>query len=301
MPQASRQSDARIAISHCAVCESIELAPVRTAAGLPVRACSACGFQFASPQPSDADLAAIYDRDYFFSHEKPREADHASTLKRATARHYLALLAAVSAAPGRRLLEIGCGHGDFLVEAAAQGYVITGLEYSPHACEVTRARVGDAAEIVCGELETWHSGDREFDLVVLSDVIEHVRHPRAFLVRLHQLLARGALVFIATPDLQSRSARMLRSHWMEYKAEHLSYFSRATLCRLLESTGYEVAARHPGYKTLSLAYVAGHFRRFPVRMVTPVLCTVARLLPVWLRERPFSVVASGLIVIARRR
>ena len=68
--------------------------------------------------------------------------------------------------------------------------------------------------------------------IVAADVIEHVRDPKAFLVGVRELLAPGGAPRLVTPSLDSRTRRLLRYHWMEYKVEHLFYFSVTSIQRL---------------------------------------------------------------------
>src|SRR6185437_11195440 len=102
-------------------------------------------------------------------------------------------------------------------------------------------------------------------------VIEHVRDPADFLERVRRVLKPGGVVFIATPSIDSWSARLLGRQWMEYKPEHLFYFNPATLTRLMERSGYDSIAISSGRKVLTLDYVIGHFDKFAVPVLSPLL------------------------------
>eukprot|EP01031_Cornospumella_fuschlensis_P020144 gene20144-biopygen16952 len=92
---------------------------------------------------------------------------------------------------GGRFLEIGCGAGNFLRQAAARGFDITGLEYSPYAAERARKTLEGRGRILHGEIGVLAAERDAYDVVVLCDVIEHVRHPADFLRDLHRLLKPG--------------------------------------------------------------------------------------------------------------
>ena len=248
------------------------------------------------PPPSDRELSLIYDENYWLQDGDDDERRHFSQLKQATARNYLNLVERALGRPGGRLLEIGCGAGDLLAAAVELGYDVTGVEYSEHACSRARERLGNSGRIVCGNIDRL-TEKNHFDVCVIADVIEHVRDPREFLLQVYELLRPGGIVIVATPSLDSWSARLMRTKWMEFKTEHLHYFTQETLHSLLFQTGLEPIASLPGHKCLSLDYVTDHFRKYRIPAVSFALERLRTLLPAAVRKAPFQVVASGIISV----
>jgi SAM-dependent methyltransferase len=255
-----------------------------------------------SPQPTDEDLKRIYGEEYFVLGEHDEGRIHVEELKQSTADLYLNLLERYRGKGPGRLLEIGCGHGDFLLRAAARGFTVTGVEYSSHACSVARDKLGDFpdAKIFCGEITSVMTEPR-YDVCIFCDVIEHVRDPRLFLECVYHVLNPGGTILVATPTLDSWSARLLRNRWMEFKAEHLFYFKSSTLQTLLIQSGFSQIIERAGAKTLSLDYVAGHFERYPVKTISPAVKAARRITPSALRKRKVNVVASGMVMMARKQ
>ncbi len=261
-----------------------------------------------NPQPSDAELTAIYHEHYFLG---TGPADRSGSLvgevdrmKRETAARYLNAIeerAALTPATRRgvRLLEVGSGLGNLLLEAQERGYDVTGVEYSASSVRAANEKLG-AVRVVQGSLDTVGLEAEQFDVCVLADVIEHTRDPKAVLLAAWRVLKPGGILFIAVPSLDSWSARLMRTRWMEFKLEHLFYFERRTLESLLFHCGFEQVGWAPGRKTLSPDYVAQHFERFPVPVVSRFARLGLKLLPNALRRRRFTVVASGIDMIARR-
>jgi SAM-dependent methyltransferase len=293
-------SSARFTLSACPACGGVDLRPVTVVGPHPVVKCGGCGLQFTTPQPSDAELAEIYGPDYILAEDGSPAAAVITRSKRATADHYLDLLAEAGITPPRRLLEIGCGAGNVLRQAARRGYDVTGVEYSPFACARARETLGGVGRVLQGEIDVVAAEAGRFGVCVLCDVIEHVRDPGAFLRKVFALLEPNGAVFIVTPSIDSWSARLLGQRWMEFKAEHLFYFSRATITRYLEAAGFGQVALHRGVKKLSIDYVAAHFDKYPVAGITQTLRLVRGVTPAAWREHPFSIVASGLVAIARK-
>ena len=294
-------TEVRPLATECVVCRNSRLHYLFSVAGYRIVRCDDCGLLLSNPQPSDDELARIYTSDYFLrgrSETSPEAVEH---LKSRTASHYLDLIERYRGESGGRLLEVGSGEGDFLASAIARGFRVTGVEVSEHACAVASKKLASHSpiEIICGEI-TDIPGSGTYDLCVLSDVIEHVRNPRHLLELVHELLRPGGTIFIATPSLDSWSARLLKNRWMEFKPEHLFYFDSATLQTLLIDCGYRHIIEQPGIKALNLDYIAGHFARYKVRGLSPLAELLCRLTPAKLRHKPFQVVASGMVQLARK-
>lgn len=259
--------------------------------------CRDCGHMMLHPPPGEEELARVYNESYALLQRDEAEQRQFAELKQATAELYLDLVERCLGRRGGRLLEIGCGAGGMLAAAAEAGYEVTGVEPSADACARARKRLGNNGRVICGGISSL-AETSYYDVCILADVIEHVKDPRDFLARVHGLLREGGVVIVATPSLQSWSARLMRTRWMEFKTEHLHYFTQETLHSLLFQTGLEPIAALPGYKCLSLDYVAGHFEKYRVAGVSFILRRLSALLPATLRRKPFKVVASGIVSVS---
>jgi hypothetical protein len=89
------------------------------------------------------------------------------------------------------------------------------------------------------------------------DYIEHSLDPAGELARTNELLEPGGVVALSTGDLDSLAARVSRSRWHLLTPRHHNFFfSKRTLVRLLEATGFDVLwVGHPGSR-YSLAHLA---------------------------------------------
>jgi SAM-dependent methyltransferase len=296
--EAGQPAGARPYLPLCPLCRGVRLHYAFGIQGFRAVRCADCRLLMLNPQPSDAELGSIYTDAYFLGSGEDEGPASVSAMKAATARLYLDLLRRYRGAHGGRLLEIGCGHGDFLVEAEKAGYDVTGIEYALPAAHRATARLGQG-RVLCGEVSSLRPGSRSFDVCVIADVIEHTRNPRAFLDAIHGLLAPGGVLFIATPSLDSWSARVMGTRWMELKPEHLFYFDRSTLQSALQLSQFNEVYVGEGQKVLSADYVVSHFDRYPVPGFTPLVRLLGSWLPRSLGARPVTVVASGVVVCAR--
>ena len=227
-----------------------------------------------------------------------------NALKRATAAGYLDRVEAYrgwtpETRKGKRLLEIGSGLGNMLIEARERGYDVTGVEYASASVARANARLGQDV-VVQGTVESAPLGEGTFDVCVFADVIEHTRDPLAVVARAWELLAPDGTLFVAIPSLDSWSARLMKQSWMEFKAEHLFYFDSRTLESLLVRAGFDKVRIDRGRKTLSPGYVIAHFERFPVPVISPLGKLAKAVLPNALLRQSVTVVASGIDVLAHK-
>ena len=264
--------------------------------------CQNCGFRWLDPQPTDVELSNIYTDHYFLDEGKAEITELVNKLKRASARLYLEQLVQGdgSSPSGSSLLEIGCGMGDFLLEAQSKGFKVSGLEVTDHLVEFANRRLG-ISSVQKGFIETSNFQKESFDVIAFFDVIEHVHNPVDFLMHVRGLLKKNGRVYIVTPSLDSWSAKLLGKNWMEYKVEHLSYFSKKAITMILEKTGFHRITFYPNYKILNFDYVNRHFVRFPVRGISPLLNFLRKLMPDKLAFMPVKIVASGMAVLAEKR
>jgi len=292
-------SSARVPVPACPLCGQVDFTPVRRAAAHVVVRCEGCQLHLLNPQPSNAELAEIYHPTYSFFGADPGAEACVSRVKQATADHYLHVLAAAGITQGT-LLEVGCGDGDFLRQASRRNFSIEGIDYSPHSCRKAQAKVGPAVPIHCGEISVLADRREAYDLCVACDVIEHVRQPAVFLDTIHRLLRPGGWVFLVTPNLAAPSARLMGARWLEFKAEHMYYYTPRTLQRQLTQAGFTDLRVMGGTKRLSLDYVTRHFITYPVPGLSPLLRGMRACLPETWQQRTWLIPAGGMMVLARR-
>jgi 2-polyprenyl-3-methyl-5-hydroxy-6-metoxy-1,4-benzoquinol methylase len=79
---------------------------------------------------------------------------------------------------------------------------------------------------------------QRFDVIIMSELIEHVPSPARFLTRAEQLLEEEGVLYLTTPNFGSLARRMLGETWSVIHPEHIGYFERTTLRKMAsEETG----------------------------------------------------------------
>ncbi len=254
---------------------------------------------FLNPQPTDEFLSSLYSSDYFLMGNDASGESLRSEMKQATARLYLDHLIRYCGKSEGRLLEIGCGDGDFLLVAREAGFTVQGVEFSKSAAEKAEAKLKDNC-VLCGTVEDLPPPEKAFDICVLFDVIEHVRDPIRFMKNIHNLLGPEGILFLATPSLDSWSARLMKNNWMEFKPEHLHYFDRETIQNALCKCGFKEIYVSPNVKYLKFDYIRDHFKKYPVAFYSKAVGALARCLPAAVRANNWKYTTSGMNVLCRK-
>jgi len=154
------------------------------------------------------------------------------------------------AATHRQLLEIGCMHGDFLVQARDRGYEVAGLDLSPSA--VSAAYVPESIQL--GTLDDAQP-DRSVDIVAAFNVVEHMADPDRFLRHVARVLRPGGVFIVETPSQESiyhhvlfLRATVLRRGNLEVGINpggHMFKYGRRAWRRILEQGPFEVLRTEP--------------------------------------------------------
>jgi 2-polyprenyl-3-methyl-5-hydroxy-6-metoxy-1,4-benzoquinol methylase len=238
-----------------------------------LKRCPACGLVSVRNFPAVEALQQLYSEDYFKSPNSELsgyddyERDRYCILK--TADRRLDVIERHNLRRGS-LLDVGCALGFFVEAAQRRGWAAEGIDISAHAVQyaVDKLRVKARA----GVLDQMNFEPDSFDVISMWDVVEHFTNPLAQLELCHTLLRKDGLIALSTPDVQSAVAKVTGARWMGYKLaeEHLYYFSRDTLCALLDKAGFDVLETQQIGKDVALEFFA---RR--LRMYAPPLATVA--------------------------
>lgn len=151
--------------------------------------------------------------------------------------------------PGRpRLLDVGCGDGEFLARMQALGWETAGLDPSPDAVELARARGVDAW---IGTLHEAPLPTESFDAATFRLVLEHLRNPVEGLAAVRGALKPGGILWIAAPNLDSEGHRRFGADWIFLETpRHAVLFTASALEALVMRLGFEVIALHPSRQAL---------------------------------------------------
>lgn len=137
--------------------------------------------------------------------------------------------------PGARLLDVGSGSGETVSHFAALGWDALGIDVDPSAAALATSL---GRRVILAELSDLPKS-HPFDAIVMNHSIEHLHEPRAALENAFQLLHRGGVIEIATPNFASVGRRTYGRDWLGLDPpRHLVLFSPQGLWRALTGAGF---------------------------------------------------------------
>ncbi len=134
------------------------------------------------------------------------------------------------------ILDVGSGYGYFRKAADDAGFKHEGIEISKHANKISKEIFGFDSNV--GFLSDYVEKFKNcFDVVVLSDVIEHVPEPTNFLKEVYSVLKPGGFVIVKTPNIDCPEAEIFGQYYHSLKREHLVYFTYKSLVKAATTAG----------------------------------------------------------------
>ncbi len=250
-----------------------------------LRRCSSCGTWVYFPRPDAEQQAAIHDSEDYFDHpyfELRRNADQAQLRRCRLIFSRLTAGADTALLRGHRILDIGCDTGAFLATAAREfGIVPVGLDVGARAVAVV---AGQGMEVYQTTIEQAPQHLRDFSAITAIDLVEHVSDPESFLREIRSRLRPGGVVYLETPNIRSsvyRIGRLLSGlthgrpaalYERLFPAQHIQYFTRASLGALVQASGLELTQM--GTRVLPWTDIAASL---PVRAAMVGMQTLDRL------------------------
>ena len=92
-------------------------------------------------------------------------------------------------------------------------------------------------------------------MVTIWDVLEHTPDPKEVLRECRRILKKKGLLVVNYPDIGSWIARIMGRKWVFLLSVHLYYFTRRTMVKMLQDSGFSVLKIKPHYQQLALGYL----------------------------------------------
>ncbi len=147
--------------------------------------------------------------------------------------------------PGERVLDVGCGEGSFAAELVRAGARVAAIDVAAEALRRARTREPTLDTRLLEGDDAWPLQDASFDVVWAGEVIEHVADTAAWLSEARRVLRSGGTLLLSTPA-NGPLALIAAALWpaafaarFDPTGDHLRFYSRATLSRLLQELGFE--------------------------------------------------------------
>lgn len=139
---------------------------------------------------------------------------------------------------GGKLLDIGCGTGNFLAAACDAGYEVTGIELDRNAARFAKERLGlqNILPLTISEFAEQYKGE-QFDAVTFFEVLEHQAAPVEFLQKVKACAKPGGMIALSVPN---RERWLTGPDVLDYPPNHFLRWNAGALRKCLGAQGFEV-------------------------------------------------------------
>ncbi|TXI70618.1 class I SAM-dependent methyltransferase [Flavobacterium sp. UBA6195] len=221
------------------------------------------------PQPTLDKLGSYYEFEDYISHTDGKRTLFEKMyhfIKRKAIRDKVKLINSYQPVKGR-ILDIGAGTGDFLLECKNQNWDILGIEPNDKAKGIAVGKgikFGDTIE----KLES-----NSFDVITMWHVLEHVPDVEHQVAELKRLLKPSGTIIIAVPNFKSYDANHYKEFWAAYDVpRHLWHFSKTAIEKLFDKQNmnledikpmwfdsFYVSLLSEKYKSGKMNFISGFF------------------------------------------
>lgn len=195
-------------------------------------------YYWVNPRPENRFYETLYSK-LFYSSPIPEQFGYATleldSVRRTekAAKNWDDIEKNISIKSKNNLLEIGCGPGEFLLEAKKRGFKnVMGNELEPSS---TKIALSKGLKIDQGFFENFaiENGAEKFDFIFADNVIEHTMNPLVFLKHAHSLMQEDGLLVLRLPDTQAFGPTLKL-------IDHTYHFTRKSMQIFLEKAGFKV-------------------------------------------------------------
>ena len=210
-------------------------------------ACSDCGLMRTDPMPTDEELDSYYRNEYRLDYQmagsRPPKFHLVRSMREA---HNRAGALANVLKPGARVLDVGCGTGEFLKVAKDKGCEVIGIEPGRTYAEFARSEYG--IDVINAPWQQATLPQNGFDVVTCQQVVEHLRDPMAALARMTGWLKPEGTLYISVPDMRSNN----KPSFERFHFAHIYGFTPETLEVALKLNGIVPLSGGPLQSTTAL-------------------------------------------------
>ncbi len=202
-----------------------------------IQQCARCGFMATNPRPSVQSIGEYYLSENYISHSGKSKTIFDKiylAVRKLTLKWKYDLITEHISKPAR-VLDFGCGTGEFLHTFKANNWNVTGVEPSLLARQKANHLLGNK---VLKELPD----DKDvYDAITLWHVLEHIHLLNPTIQKIKNCLSPSGIIFIAVPNPESHDCKHYKEYWAGYDVpRHLWHFTRETMTALLKKNGLKI-------------------------------------------------------------
>ena len=200
--------------------------------------CNECGLIYVSPRLKEKYINKLYAKSYYGEDNTGGITDYWNDPKNRLhkAQYLFNIVESIrTITKNDKILDIGCGKGDFIKLLKSKGFSAVGTEYSKFACRELKSQ---GFEIHNGDVAKGLLEGNTYDTIVSSSVIEHVYSPKSFLKSIYNLLNKDG-IFLCTTDIAEHFLKKEGTSWKQLTPDvHLYYFGKNSFKNYFNCTGF---------------------------------------------------------------
>jgi len=209
-----------------------------------VARCESCGLEQLLPKPENDELVGLYKKHYnFIDNENKR---YKTLRQKFLSSIFFDIWSIIDGditfqlIKGKgHLLDVGCNEGRGLEIYKKNGFYVEGLEINSEAASVARAK---GFKVHIESLENIQTA-KQYDVLVLTNVIEHSLSPINMIKNANNRLLPGGQLWISCPNSQSWYRNLFGKYWINWHPPfHISHFSEKSLTKLLVENGFAICS-----------------------------------------------------------
>jgi SAM-dependent methyltransferase len=207
--------------------------------------CGFCGLMMTNPRPTQEHIGQFYESNSYLSHNSDGSLlSKIYSLAQVYTLWYKHRVIKKLGVNGNRLLDYGCGVGQFMHYMSSKKYDVRGVEPSDIGIE----KATEKGLTVYPSIEQAKDEESKFDVITLWHVLEHVHDLQPALKLLKKLLKKNGYMVIAVPNTKSWDATHYKENWAAYDVpRHLFHFDDDSLKLLLKNSGLSFTTTAPLY------------------------------------------------------
>lgn len=200
------------------------------------------------PRPSERDLPAYYESEAYISHTDSTKSIMDKVyqwIKSYSMKRKLKLINSTAGGKGK-ILDVGCGTGDFLEVCQNDEWEVTGIEPSSKATAFAEKKVAPKGRLYNDIHALKDEENNSFDVITMWHVLEHIPNLMEYIDSLKKLLKEDGYLIIAVPNYQSYDANYYHEFWAAYDVpRHLWHFSQKSIHDLFAAKNFKVVNTYP--------------------------------------------------------